>query len=105
MCASNSAARVNASWASRLGLLWLTLRHQNASAPRQRPRQVNAFRCRHGIVGPAARDGEIPACQRRLAAPVAPHCPHLTRDADVLPRGLTRLLRRCTIPGGQGRKS
>ncbi len=105
MYTSISAARVKRIVGVTLGLLWLTVRQQNASAPCQRPRQVTALRRRHGVVGPAAGGSEIPACQRGLGTPVAPHRAHLTYDIDVLPRGLNRLLRPRAIPGGQGRKS
>ena len=37
-----------------LGLFWLALRHQNASAPRQRPRQIPPLSYRHGIVSQTA---------------------------------------------------
>ena len=87
-----------------LGLLGLTPRDRHARADRQRPRQVPARCRRNGLLGPATGGGQIPVCQRGLGVPDALPCRrHATHDTGVLPGGLTQLVHRCTIPGGQGR--
>ena len=102
-CASISAARVSASWASRLGLFRLTLRDRNAGARRQRERQVAALslptRHRRPSREPR-RDPRLPARPRHSSSATLPR--HLTYDTQVLPGGLTRLLRRREHPRQPG---
>ena len=84
-----------------IGLFRLTLHDRNASARRQRQRQVKAARRRDGVIGQAPGRGQIPTRERGLSRIDNPDRRHLGLEIEMGQARRDRIVRRGNVARGE----